>query len=287
MKFGIDLPIMGPYGDVNVLVDLARETERAGWDGFFIWDQITGFGADNVADVQVTLAAVAIATTRIKLGCLITPLARRRPAKYAREAMTLDRLSGGRLVCGVGLGNSTEEFEDLGEPGNLKLRAELLDESLDIVTGLWSQQPFSYEGKHHKIHNANFLPTPVQQPRIPIWVGGVWGNSKAPFRRAARWDGTFPLWKDAGLGGMMPVEEYPKVIEFVKSERKSDAPFDVIHVGKSPGDAAEAAAVVKPYADAGVTWWLENISPWAYGGDANNWDTDTIRARIAAGPPRV
>src|SRR6187200_3381994 len=103
MKFGIDVPIFGPYGDVNVLVDLAREAERTGWDGFFIWDQITGFGADNVADVQVTLTAIALATTRIRFGVMITPLARRRPAKYAREALTLDRLSNGRLVCGIGL----------------------------------------------------------------------------------------------------------------------------------------------------------------------------------------
>src|SRR3954471_20708366 len=104
MKFGIDVPIFGPYGDVNVLVDLAQEAERAGWDGFFIWDQITGFGADNVVDTQVALTAIAMSTEKFLLGSLITPLARRRPAKYAREALSIDQLSNGRLVCGVGVG---------------------------------------------------------------------------------------------------------------------------------------------------------------------------------------
>ena len=292
MKFGIDVPIFGPYGDPHIIIDLARETEQAGWDGFFIWDQITGYGADNVVDTQVALAAIALNTEHIRFGSMITPLARRRPFKYAREALSLDRLSNGRLICGVGLGNSKEEFEDLGEGGDLKLRAEMLDESLEIINGLWSQQPYSFQGKHYQIENATFLPKPVQQPRIPIWVAGTW-PLKGPFRRAARWDGVFPLWSEQSTEKMMPPEEFVKLIAFIQKQHQSNAlsnaPFDVVHGGHSPADPTQAAEIVRPYAEAGVTWWLETIDPWTFGGDtpAETWPLDAMRERIKQGPPKL
>ncbi len=286
MKFGIDVPIFGPYGDARVLIDLAQEAEKAGWDGFFIWDQITGFGADNVVDTQVALTAIAMSTERVRLGVLITPLARRRPAKYAREALSIDHLSNGRLICGVGVGNSKEEFADLGDGEDAKTRAEMVEEALQVITGLWKEQPFSFEGKHYHIENANFLPKPIQQPRIPIWMGGTWPRT-APMRRAAQWDGVFPLWSEQSPGKMMPPEEFVKLIAFIKENRQSDLPFDVIHGGHS--DAANAAEVVRPYAEAGITWWLESIDPWSFGGDtaAETWPVEAMRARIIAGPPKL
>ncbi len=289
MKFGIYVPMFGPYGDAQTLANLAAEAETAGWDGFFIWDQITGFTEnDLVTDAQVALAAIALSTSRIRFGALITPLARRRPQKYAREMMALDRLSGGRLVCGVGLGNSPEEFEDLGEPADLKQRAEMLDEALDVVTGLWTGQTFNFDGKHFTVKNATFKPQPLQTPRIPIWVAGIWPKVKAPFRRAARWDGVFPLW-GGEPAGMMPVAEMVRMIDFIRAERKSDAPFDVIQSAKTPNDRAQAAEIVRPYAEAGATWWLESVSPWEYGGiaDDRSWPTEPMHARIVAGPPKI
>jgi alkanesulfonate monooxygenase SsuD/methylene tetrahydromethanopterin reductase-like flavin-dependent oxidoreductase (luciferase family) len=280
--------MFGPFGDAQVLAELAKMAEDAGWDGFFIWDQITGFTEnDTVTDCQVALAAMALNTQHIRFGALITPLARRRPQKYAREAMALDRLSGGRLVCGVGLGNSPEEFEDLGEPAGLANRAEMLDEALDVITGLWTGEVFNYSGKHYSVKNAAFKPTPLQTPRIPVWVAGVWPKVKAPFRRAARWDGVFPLWGGEPSGDM-PAEEYRKLIDFIRAERKSDAPFDVIHTATTP-DPAQAAEMLRPYTDAGVTWFLESVSPWSYGGIAEDrsWNVPPMRARIAAGPPKA
>ncbi len=284
MKYGVYIPIFGPFGDARVIIDIARETEAAGWDGLFIWDQITGFAADNVVDNQVALTAIALNTERIKFGILITPLARRRPPKYAREMLSLDHLSNARLICGVGLGNSEEEFENLGEQGDLKVRAAMLDEALEVVTGLWREDSFSYDGQYYHIRDAKFLPKPLQKPRIPIWTAGVWPGN-APFRRAARWEGVFPLWRDGGLDAQMPVEEYPKLIDFVRSMRETDTPFDVIHGGKTSGDAARDAEFVQPYAEAGVTWWLESISPWTFGGDDQHWNTDAMRKRITQGPP--
>jgi hypothetical protein len=199
--------------------------------------------------------------------------------------LSLDHLSNGRLICGVGLGNSEEEFENLGEQGDLKIRAAMLDEALEVVTGLWQEDSFSYDGQYYQIKDAKFLPKPLQQPRIPIWTAGIWPG-KAPFQRAARWDGVFPLWREAGLDGQMPAEEYPKIIELVRSMRQSDAPFDVVHGGKTSGDATHDAEFVQPYTEAGVTWWLENISPWTYGGDDQHWDTEAMRKRITQGPPK-
>jgi alkanesulfonate monooxygenase SsuD/methylene tetrahydromethanopterin reductase-like flavin-dependent oxidoreductase (luciferase family) len=288
MKFAIYVPIFGPFGDARTLIDMARDAEQTGWDGFFIWDQITGFGADNVVDTEVALTAIAMSTTKMRLGVLITPLARRRPAKYAREMLSIDHISNGRLICGVGVGNSKEEFADLGDGEDAKTRAEMVEEALQVITGLWTQTPFNFEGKYYHVEDAKFLPKPIQQPRIPIWMGGTW-PLKAPMRRAAQWDGVFPLWSEQTADHPMPPEEFVKLIDFIKSERKSDAPFDVAHGGHSPADPAQAAAMVRPYADVGVTWWMETIDPWTFGGDApaETWPVEAMRERITQGPPKL
>ena len=172
-----------PGNDINTSVEMAQEAEAAGWDGYFVWDGVWG------TDPWVTLGAIAATTKRIRIGTMITPPSRRRPWKLAAETATVDRLSGGRLILGVGLGAPDTGFEKFGEETNRRTRAELMDEALDIVTGLWQGQPFEYQGAHHHVQAGDLpltCPPPVQQPRIPIWVGGESGPA---LRRAARWDG--------------------------------------------------------------------------------------------------
>jgi alkanesulfonate monooxygenase SsuD/methylene tetrahydromethanopterin reductase-like flavin-dependent oxidoreductase (luciferase family) len=282
MRFAINLPNFGPYGDPRVLADLAREAEDAGWDGFFIWDHVQFFVPGQrvpVVDPWVALAAVACATSRIRFGPMVTPIARRRPWKLARESVTLDHLSGGRLILGVGLGDpAPTEFGALGEPTDAVLRAGLLDEGLEVLTGLWSGEPFTFEGRHFQIRDALFLPTPLQAPRIPIWVAGWWPN-KRPMRRAARWDGAFPGKLDAKGYSWLTPDDVRDVVAYVKAHREGDAPFDVVAGGITPDEPARAAEVVAPFAEAGVTWWNVGVpdllSP-----------LETMRARIRSGPPR-
>jgi alkanesulfonate monooxygenase SsuD/methylene tetrahydromethanopterin reductase-like flavin-dependent oxidoreductase (luciferase family) len=207
MYFAIDTPNFGDFADAQVLADLAREAEQAGWDGFFLWDHIGAGWEVPIGDPWVQMAAMAMTTERIKLGTLVTPVPRRRPWKLAREAVTLDQLSNGRLILGVGIGgDSGHEFSCFGESPDDKLHGAMLDEGLDVLTGLWTGEPFSYQGAHYRIDGARFLPTPVQTPRIPIWVAGIWPHPR-PFRRAARWDGVCALKADEGT--MTPADFRP------------------------------------------------------------------------------
>src|SRR5215831_7955477 len=152
MHFGIHLPIFGPYGDALRLADLAAEAEEAGWDGFFLWDAVANALPLPLVDPWVALTAIALNTKRIRLGPLVTPLSRRRPWKVARETVTLDHLSRGRLILAVGLGFIDDGgYAKVGETLDSKVRAELLDEALAILDGLWSGQPFSFQGKHYHI----------------------------------------------------------------------------------------------------------------------------------------
>lgn len=291
MRYGISLPPFGDFADARALADLAREAEAAGWDGVFLWDHML-FDATfhPIADPWVALAAVAMATERVKIGPMVTPLPRRRPWKLAREAVTLDRLSGGRLILGVGLGAPADwEFGQFGEPEDAKTRAVLLDEGLDILAKCWSGEPFTHDGAHYHLAEMRFLPRPAQLPRIPIWVAGNWPN-KAPMRRAARWDGVFPLVGD-GLEPLAP-ETWAEINATIAAHRTADAPFDRVHGGATPGeDRAAGAATVAPYAAAGVTWWMEDISPWRFGarwgGDWNPAASQRMGERVRQGPPRV
>jgi alkanesulfonate monooxygenase SsuD/methylene tetrahydromethanopterin reductase-like flavin-dependent oxidoreductase (luciferase family) len=287
MKYAINTCMFGGCGDVRTLADLARLAEEAGWDGFFIWDHVALGWPDPVADTTVALTAIALSTGRIRFGALVTPLPRRRPSKFARETTSLDRLSGGRLIVGVGLGLFDVEFANLGEAADFKTRAAMLDEGLEVLTGLWSGEPFSHSGEHYTATEALFLPTPVQQPRIPIWVAGMWPN-KAPFRRAACWDGVVPMPRDSDLEITLSPEEVKEIVAYVGQHRQSDAPFDVSVAGDTPGDDPEvAAAIVGPYVEAGATWWQENLTPmrfgWEWGPDP--WPMDAMRERVRQGPP--
>jgi len=283
MKFGVYLPNFGPYGDARLLSDLAVSAEQAGWDGFFLWDHITRYWPTDVADAWVSLSAVAARTERIRLGALITPLPRRRPWKVAREALTLDRLSNGRLILGVGLGSSggsEVEWDNFGEEINLRKRAGMLDEGLEIVNGLWSGEPFAFDGNYYHVKTSHFLPKPVQQPRIPVWVAGNWPH-KAPFRRMARWDGMVPQ-TSPGIDNDM--SEFKEAISFTRSLRDPALPFDVAY-SLPP---AQAAARASAYAEIGVTWLLVQLYPTHFGADwQGTWPLDVMRKYIETKPPQL
>jgi alkanesulfonate monooxygenase SsuD/methylene tetrahydromethanopterin reductase-like flavin-dependent oxidoreductase (luciferase family) len=287
MKFGLYLPNFGPLGNAHTLADLAADAEAAGWDGFFIWDHIARAWVTEVVDPWVALSAVAMTTTRLRIGALITPLPRRRPWKVARETVSLDHLSGGRLVVGVGIGGSggrQVEWQNFGEEMDLRVRGAMLDEALEILTGLWSGRPFTYAGRHYRVEESRFLPVPLQSPRIPVWVAGQWPH-RVPFRRAARWDGMFPEFPMAN-GDVLA--QLSAAVAFVRARRANDAPFDVVHAATpTPGDdPVRAAEIVRPYAEAGVTWWLERLDPPHFGEAWQaEWPLDAMRRRIRQGPP--
>jgi len=268
-----------------VLADLARDAENAGWDGFFLCDHMAGHALPFV-DPWVALTAIALNTQRLRIGTTVTPLPRRRPWKLARETVSLDHLSGGRLTLSVGIGLGEAEWNDLGEEADLKKRGAMLDEALDVLVGLWSGEPFSYAGQHYHIAKAHFLPKPLQQPRIPIWVGGFWPN-KAPFRRAAKWDGVFPLfqtWEETE-----ELAQLEEAVAYVKARRQQERPLDIVCVGMTPGaEPARAAAAVAERARRGATWWLEMIAPFMAGkGLEDEWPVEAMRERVLQGPPVI
>ena len=288
MRFGISVPAFADFSNPRALSELAEEAEDAGWDGFFIWDAVFFDPTFHpMADPWVSLAAVALSTQRMRIGTLVTPIARRRPWKLARETVSVDQLSNGRLTLGVGLGDPVQwDFGFFNEVTDPKTRAQKLDEGLDVLTGLWSGKPFSYQGVQYNVKEVIFRPAPVQSPRIPIWVGGWWPN-KPPLRRAARWDGVCP----AKWGGSISPEEWRELLAYIQKYRTADTQFDAVHSGATPGDnLTQANEMVQSYARAGVTWWIEPVDPWRFGWSFEvPWDpkaTALIRERIRQGPPR-
>jgi len=262
-----------PTGYPLEIADLAAEAEAAGWDGAFYWDGIDVSPARPVFDPWVVMTAMAIRTSRVRLGAIISPLSRRRPWKVARETISLDHVSAGRLVLPVGLG-AVNSFGAVGEEADRRTRAELLDESLDILQGLWSGEPFSYTGRHYQLGEMTFVPPPVQRPRVPIWPIGAWPYERS-MRRAVRYDGVII----EPQGEELSPDLVRKVAEWVAEHRASDGPFDLIVSGTTQGDDPDAAGPVDALADAGATWWLEE--KWE---EPN--DVDVVRARIRQGPPR-
>lgn len=283
MKFGLHLPNFGAFGDAGVLADLAVQAESAGWDGFFLWDHLLFCEFDKNAHVDpwVALTAVAAATSTIMIGPLVTPLARRRPWELARQTVSLQNFSKGRLILGVGLGEPTEwDFRFFGDSTDPRTRAEKLDEGLEILKGLWSGEQFGFQGTHYTLEPMTFLPVPVTP--VPIWVGGAWPKRR-PFRRAARFQGVMPLG-GAGDGA----EVLQQVVDYVLAHRESDEPLDVVVSGRSEHDDASAQLIAD--FEGLATWWIEDISPLRFGVDwpalADPWDVDALTARILAGPPR-
>jgi alkanesulfonate monooxygenase SsuD/methylene tetrahydromethanopterin reductase-like flavin-dependent oxidoreductase (luciferase family) len=275
LRYGIILTV----GDPATVAELAALAESAGWDGAFYWDGVA-IGDSDTYDPWVVMAAIAMRTRRVAIGAIVTPPSRRRPWKLARETMTLDRLSGGRLVLPVGLGAVDDgAFGNVGEPTGARTRAELLDESLAILEGLWSGRPFAFRGRHYRFGPMTFRPTPVQQPRIPVWVVGAWPRERS-MRRTVRWDGTIV---QVGLGVEVGPDVVRSVVDYAARERAAVGerrPFEVVVSGSTPVAEPDAAAGrVRPLAEAGATWWVE--ADWTSG------SVDALRDRILAGPPRV
>jgi alkanesulfonate monooxygenase SsuD/methylene tetrahydromethanopterin reductase-like flavin-dependent oxidoreductase (luciferase family) len=249
-KRGIFVAPFDELVDPRTLAELAAQAEQLGWDGFFLWDHIRYRPpTEAVADPWIALTAIALATGRLRIGPLVTPLARRRMQKLARETVTLDHVSRGRLTLGVGLGGDRNgEFEPFGDPADPRERARLLDEGLDELSRYWSEE---------------FKPPPVQQPRIPVWVAGRWPNRR-PLHRAARWDGFFPI-------DLTGADELAVFAEEIRALRQAnDNPFDLI-IEIPPGGNPQ------PWETAGATWVLTGAT-----------DTPPrlaeVRAVVEAGP---
>ena len=280
MKYGLDVSTHGEYFNPRTLADLAGEAEEAGWDGFFVQDVLLHPDSPDspVADPWVALAAIATQTKRIRIGDFMTPLARRRPWNVARETASLDYLSDGRLIFGAGLGWQRDDFAAFGEEPDLKIRAEKLDEALEVLAGLWTGEPLRFDGKHYRISDVRLLPKPVQSPRIPVWTAGAWPNRR-PFRRAARWDGTYVMTRKAD-GDLVEPDDIREILDYVKTHRQRPDPFDVAYCDDPPPEREKVAERLHAFAEAGLTWWLQGIWP-------SQGPLEEMRERIRSGPQRA
>ncbi len=261
MRFGVSLP---NEGDPRRLVALAVDLERAGWDGFFLWDhvQISAAMHLDVVDPWTVLGAIATVTERIVLGTMVTPVARRRPWKLAREITTLDHLSGGRVIVGVGLGwPPDDEFGAFGEATSSRRHAEMLDEALPLLDLFLRGERVDHDGEYYQVH-AHLAPAAVQSPRPPIWVGTHLTNPRG-IERARRWDGINPqVW---------PAVTPEQIASLVATLDRGPG-YDVV-VGIGP-DAA-----VADLAAAGATWGIAGML-------SAEETFEQVRARLLAGPPR-
>jgi alkanesulfonate monooxygenase SsuD/methylene tetrahydromethanopterin reductase-like flavin-dependent oxidoreductase (luciferase family) len=270
------VPNFGKSAHPETLAEMASEAEKSGWDGFFLWNHIVEWKKRvPIYDPFICLTAIALKTARIRIGTTVTPLPRLKPWEVARQTVSLDNLSHGRLTLGVGLGAKEScDYERFGESADNKVLAEKLEESLDIITGLWSGKPFSYQGKHYQVGETTFIPTPFQKPRIPIWLAGFWSR-KAPFRRAAKWDGVVPLKLPEEL---LKPEDLREITGYVNKHR-AQGEFDFVNIGWTTGKKEASREKVAPYIEAGMTWWLEGLY-------TKRDSPGEMRRRIRLGPPR-
>ena len=271
MRFGLYVAPFGELADVRELADIGARAEAAGWDGVFLWDHVMTHDPIDVADPWIALTAIALATDRVRLGAMVTPLARRRPWDVARAVAMLDRLSGGRMVFGAGLGgDSRGELTAFGEERDPRARAALLDEALDVVLALWSGRPVTRDGPAFPLRDALVLPAPLQQPRPPVWLACVWPHRR-PLRRAARYDGVFPVSHVRPLSGA----DLRELLEVVAQHRHgAGGPFDLVVVNNERAGAERLAEL----AGAGTTWWLQGFGERPRLAD--------VRAAADAGPPQ-
>lgn len=269
MKYGFVIP----WADATDVGDLAAAAEEAGWDGLFVWEPVWG------VDAWISLGLAAVRTSRIRLGTLITPPSRRRPWELASQVATVDRISNGRVTLSVGLGATDTGFETFGEECDRKTRAELLDECLDIVCGLWKGQPFEYDGKHYTVEPTEFptLGDTVQQPRVPIWCVGALGRSKS-MRRALGWDGIIPQVLDPStdMGVRQPtLDEVAALREQIDADPGIADDFDIIVEGQWAEHSPTA------FKEAGATWWIESM----WGAMSEHSPVAAAYDRLMQGPP--
>ena len=285
MNYGLSFPNCGAWASPAQFGELAALAESSGWDGIFLEDYIVWQSNQDVPtyDPWILLAVIALSTTRIRLGTTVTPLARRRPWKVARETVTLDHLSNGRIILGVGLGDTGESilpdisFSHFDEETRVSRRAAMLDEALQILDGLWSGEPFHFSGRFYQIEEVAFHPTPVQRPRIPIWVGGGW-PLPGPTQRAARWDGACLYRAD---GEPMTAEDIRALKAIVASQRGTLSGYDIVIGGEMRRPDWEAEREhIRSLAEAGATWWVEYLPPGLG-------DLTAARQAIQRGPLRI
>ncbi|QTE27902.1 LLM class flavin-dependent oxidoreductase [Pengzhenrongella sicca] len=275
MKFGI----VASSGSTDQVLEMAQAAERAGWDGFFTWDGIS-VGPGDTFDPWTLLGAVAATTSTIRLGAMVFSIPRRKPWEVARQALTVDHLSGGRLVLPVGLGATDDGAYSRvsGESTDRKVRAEQLDDALAILDLAWTGEPFSFEGTHTRVRDLVFRPRPVQRPRIPVWVVAAWPAERS-MRRAVGREGIIPIRRGDPFTPLGPVE-LGELAAWVDAHRDVGAgPIEIVLEGVLPDDPAVAAAHASMLAGAGVTWWIE--SRWEGAGAT----PEALLARIRQGPP--
>jgi alkanesulfonate monooxygenase SsuD/methylene tetrahydromethanopterin reductase-like flavin-dependent oxidoreductase (luciferase family) len=284
MRFSINIPNFGDFADAANVATVAAAAEQAGWYALLIWDHVVHHKVERrgqpFGDPWILLTAAALATTRLRVGTLLTPVARRRPEQLARQVATLDSLSAGRVIFASGLGGPIEDeygsFGDTTDPGVL---AERLDEGLELLSRYWSGEPVNHEGPHYRVRDVALLPPTVQRPHPPIWIGGYWPNRR-PMRRAARWDGAAPMFETARHGVIPPVDQVKELVAYIDEQRRDrDGPFEIVLGGAT--DPANARDQIGPLAEAGATWWDERQLQTS---DHLHRLAPVLR-RIEAGPP--
>ncbi len=270
MKYGIVIP----YQSAEDVVEFAGIAEECRWHGFFVWEPVWGI------DAWVSLGGASVRTNTIQLGTMLSPLSRMRPWKVASEYIALDQLSRGRAILAVGLGAADTGFFEFGEETSMKVRAELMDESLDIITGLFNGQPFEYTGKHYKLEPTEFFPPP-RPIKQTIWVVGLLG-SKRSMTRVAKYQGMLPSVRDnEGEWRKMEADDIRQMRSFVRSHGCGDD-YDIIVEGTTPGDnRVKAREEIEQWQDAGANWWIESM--WQIQNEPNR--RELFLERIKQGPP--
>jgi alkanesulfonate monooxygenase SsuD/methylene tetrahydromethanopterin reductase-like flavin-dependent oxidoreductase (luciferase family) len=285
VHFSINIPNFGDFADGRVVATVATTAEAAGWDALFVWDHVVHDKqmrqGQPFGDPWMLLTAAALATSRLRLGTMVTPVARRRPEQLARQVATLDAISGGRVIFGAGLGGPIEdEFASFGDTADPVVLAGRLDEGLELLSRYWSGETVEHDGPHYRVRETALLPATIQRPRPPVWIAGYWPNHR-PMRRAAKWDGAVPLFKSARHGQTPTPEEVRELADYIAQQRgdRANDPFDIVVGGVSEPTAA--ADQIRSMEEAGATWWDERQAQT----NPDHYSAEAVLRRAEAGPP--
>jgi len=277
LRYAFNFPLFDHLSDERVLAELAYEAEQSGWDSVLVWDHVNlhhpGMASGGPhAEPWIALALMAQRTEKILLGTCVTPVARRRPMKLAREILAIHRLSNGRFMFGAGLGVGDAEFDDLGEERDLRTRGDMLDECLEVISSALSGTPVDFDGKHYQVRTRVALDVPAE---VPIWVAGTWPNKK-PFRRAARFDGMYAV--KAGFVDPLTPQDVAAMSRYIKAYRDDDRPFNLAVGANTTNDKAHDSDRAAALREAGANWWLDGTLTTFE-------DLNSLRSRLHAGPP--